>query len=190
MEMDNVFTSTNVLVLVNDQPFGAVNNLVIKDCKDLTGKFTRISMARVVLAGSQDLVELMRTQKFSFKVMNYETSGGWVSLDAELESYEMSFDTEENNYFLYQHLVVKTPSFAYAENITAEHLAAKEEEDLKNLIEILKKNQAAVRKPETGFVKYGVPPAVLPDDYDGQPEKADDIVFPEKKDRKKKKKNK
>lgn len=154
------FTSANIYLLVNDHLLGGVNTVTVKDFKEPTGPYTRISMDRVVFDGTQDTVELMRTQRFSFKLMNNTTQSGWVALDAELESYEMSLSTESG--ILYQHLVIRTSSFIYSENISEEHIAAKEEEDLKNLIEILKKNQTAAKKPE-GFIKYGVPPAaVLP----------------------------
>lgn len=185
------FTSDNILLLVNDKPLGGVSSLVVKDFKEPTGAFSRINLNRVVFDGTQEVVELMRTQRFSFKLMNRTSSSGWVALDAELESYEMMLSVEDG--ILHQNLVVKTPSFVYAENVSAEYITAKEEEDLRNLIEILKKNQEAVKKPETGFIKYGVPPAVLPNnevsqDWLNNIENSNEPI--KGKDKKKKKKNK
>ena len=167
-EQQCTFTSANILLLVNDQPLGGVSGVAVKDFKEASGNFTRISLNRVVFEGTQDLVELMRTQRFTFKLMNTTTSSGWYAPDAELETFEMTLSVED---ILHQNLIIKTATFAYGSDISAEYLAATEEEDLKNLIEILKKNPEAAKTPA----------AVLPEDlFSMEPE--------EKK--KKKKKNK
>lgn len=143
------FTSATVTLFVNDQVLGGVNDLVVEDFKGPTGKITRITLN--TFAGfSQDVIELMRNKRFSFRLMNSTTSSGWISLDAELESFKMTLTVED---VLHQRLVIATPTFVYGTDIRAEALATKEKEDLENLINIIKENQTKVGKAVLPEVK-------------------------------------
>src|SRR5271166_2752900 len=96
MELE-VYSTFNMSLLVNDRPLRGITSIVVKDFKELF--CTKITLNRRVSDGirgdAEDIIELMRNQQFSFKLMNNTVLSGWVTLNAELESYEMSFSLED-----------------------------------------------------------------------------------------------
>jgi len=211
--METVFTSITTRLYVNDKPLGFVQSIDIEDTLVNNEKYTDITLCRIA-NDCDDVINDMRMAPFIFKMTNTfwmpnplqarEEIGGYYAPEAEVISFKMSLKVkppESENDILQQIIVIRAKSFTYVKDIGLDGTRTIEEEDLKNLIKILKKNQEAAKRPESGFIKYGVPgnkppvpPAVLPINDDGQPELIDDCFVchteTPKSDLKKKKKGK
>lgn len=148
LEKESTFTGANVSLLVNDLYLGNVNNVIVEDYKEWDYTLTtRIKLNIIAFDRSQDLVEFMRKNKFSFKIMNNTTSSGWLAYNCEVEQFNMELSTnEESDGLLHQYLVIKTTSFNYTNDVRGESLAVKDQEDFENLIKILKENQNKTTK--------------------------------------------
>ena len=136
------FTSANTVVLVNDK---ALSGLFKIDIYDESDKGICNIMLRRHVIGDDDLINEMRVGgDFSFKLLNNTSSAGYVSDAAKIKSFHMVLSKEDDGkeLLLEQTLVVTTSSFLYSSDARSAGMKATEEEDLKNLINIIKENKA------------------------------------------------
>jgi len=145
MSVPFTFTSANTVILVNDKSLGGVHKLAVYEGEYEGKKGTFVTLNRYII-GNDELVNDMRSAEFTFKLLNNTSSAGYVSPSAEMMSFRMELSKEDDGkeLLLEQVLVIKASSFLYSEDARSAGMKATEEEDLKNLISILKENQAKV----------------------------------------------
>lgn len=184
-----VYTSINTYLTANNKPLGFVQEIEIEDVVVDEQKYTDITLYRLA-NDSEDVINEMRFKSFTFKMFNSlqeytricfggkEEVAGYVSPEANVISFKMSLSAKIDGGktdLLKQKIVIRAKSFMYSNNICAEEADFTDEEDFKNLINILKKNQEAVKsKP---------PAAILP----ASEQTPDEVEHAKKKDKKKKK---
>jgi hypothetical protein len=136
----SIFTSLNTSAFVNDSVLNGVFQVSVSEGTDNS---TYIRIKRHVL-GNDYLVNTMRAEKFSFRLINSATSGGYVTEIAELDQFEMELGVKSDGseMLLEQTLVVKTLSFFYHEDARSTAMKTVEKDDINNLINIIKENQA------------------------------------------------
>jgi len=146
MAKDSVFTSLNTSVFVNDTVLNGVFNISVYERMDDSKNSAYIKIKRHVI-GDDYLVNAMRgVEKFSFRIINNMSSGGYVAEMAELDQFEMDLGVESDGseMLLEQLLIVKVRSLFYHEDARSSAMKTTETEDIKNLINIIKENQAKV----------------------------------------------
>jgi len=146
MAKDSVFTSLNTSVFVNDTVLNGVFNISVYERMDDSKNSAYIKIKRHVI-GDDYLVNAMRgVEKFSFRIINNMSSGGYVAEMAELDQFEMDLGVESDGseMLLEQLLIVNVRSLFYHEDARSSAMKTTETEDIKNLINIIKENQAKV----------------------------------------------
>jgi hypothetical protein len=142
MSVPFTFTSANTVVLVNDKSLSGIFKIDVYDESDKG--ICNVMLQRHII-GTDELVNEMRMGGgFSFKLLNNSSSAGYVAETAKVKSFHMVLSKEDDGkeLLLVQTIVVSTSSFLYADDARSAGMKATEEEDLKNLISILKENQA------------------------------------------------
>lgn len=150
-ENNVVYTSTNTYISVNDNVLGFVQSIEIED-KTINGeKVTDITLHRLV-NDHEDVINDMRKGTFVFKLYSSanpqgyahtEHMSGYLASEAEVVGFKMylSAKLSEEVQLLEQTIIIRTKLLVHTHDINSVKLT--EEEDLKNLIEIIKKNQEA-----------------------------------------------
>lgn len=139
----SVFTSLNTSIFVNDAVLNGVFQVSVFERLDDSKNSTYIKVKRHVI-GNDYLVNTMRGNKFSFRLINNMSSGGYVTEIAELDQFEMELgvETDGSEMLLEQTLVIKTLTFFFQEDARSPAMKTTETDDVKNLINIIKENQA------------------------------------------------
>lgn len=164
------FTSANTSILVNDKALSGVFKIETFEQTDQEN-ITYITINRHV-KGSDELINEMRCSdpaasmaggsRFSFKLLNNSSSAGYVSETASVSSFSMMLSKEDGGIelLLQQIIVIKAPLFLYSDDARSAGMKTTEEEDLKNLIKIIKENKTKTSN------KAVLPPAevVVPDE--------------------------
>lgn len=130
-----IFKNSNVVITLNDNALGFIQNILIEDVKTDTEAYTKITLQRYV--GNTDgelIIDDLRFSKFGVKMFNTDSLQGYVSNDAEFIGFSMRLSTAGKEQFLLQELVIKAHNFIYTMKVGAD-LA---HEDYKSLIELLK----------------------------------------------------
>ena len=142
-----VFTSSNIMISANDNPIGCVQTVEVEDM-DVSGeKYTRIVLNRLV-SGSENTVNDMRAGSFCFKIFNSTNGNGYIAENAELVGFKMVLPPKKDinpSEFLEQTLTVKAKVFVYVDDARSATFKALEQEDIQNMIKILKANQEKTR---------------------------------------------
>lgn len=146
-----IFTSTNTHIAANNNTLGFVQSVEVEDVNESGEKYTKITLHRLV-NDNEDIINDMRSAPFSFKIFNVSTGGGYITPEAEVIGFKMHLAAKKDANpveFLEQTIVLKTKSFLYVQDTRSEEMKAAEENDLVNLINIIKTNQAKnVTKPD------------------------------------------
>jgi hypothetical protein len=151
-----IFTSSNVSLKANDNTLHFVQRVEVEDVLDpvTNEKYTNITLHRLV-NDQEDVINDMRSGKFSFKIMNSSTNGGYISDDAEVSSFRMELTADLSpspTELLSQKIVIKAKSFVYVSDARSESFKAMEKEDLENLIAVLKQNQEKALREKVAAV--------------------------------------
>lgn len=125
--------SAELMVLINDKPLSGIEAIEINE--NLSG--TSIGLKRIVV-GHDELVNEMRTQPFTFKIINTDSSG-YVADFAETTSFDMVVDSDQN--VITQTFLIKVVSFLFSPDVRSIISKIQEEQDIENLINIIKDNQ-------------------------------------------------
>lgn len=142
MISDKVWKQTDLSFYINDKKLSGVYEFGISDIE----KKTYITISRYVVDGSEGLVNEMRANNFSVKLVNKATHNGYSSDVASLYSFEMGMKVDSNgDQLLRQVIVVIAANFIYTDKQT-------EEEDTAKLIQVLKEERAK---------KSNIPTAVI-----------------------------
>ena len=135
------FTNANTYISANNRVLGFVQEIDVEDFIDERGeKFTHITL-RSLVGGHEEAVNDMRSGPFSFKIINNSSGGGYIAPIAEIRSFKMHMVAHKDDRpdFFEQIIIIKTKSFLYSK--LAKDTVIVEQEDYKNLINILKENQ-------------------------------------------------
>jgi hypothetical protein len=145
LKYDFAFTSTNVILLVNNKFLNSVQEVLIKDKYKNNKTCTNIILKRYVFDRDEEIIDEMRTSSFSFVLKTSgESNAGYVAPYCSLENFEMYLEANhQDNHLtpLEQKIVIKTDSFIYVPDARPETLKMAEETDTANLIEALRQAQ-------------------------------------------------